>query len=150
MRLRFSLDLPEDFSHLGMVRRVSRDVLASYRVTQQDIDDIEVLIGELSTNAVRHARGGEFYRIEVELADDVASVTVTDHGAGFVRSDVAPPGELRPDDFEGAQRIGGLGLPLVESLADTVQFLPNQPHGTVVRAEKRLRHADALGSGGSS
>jgi anti-sigma regulatory factor (Ser/Thr protein kinase) len=78
-------------------------------------------------------------------------VTVTDRGGGFPAGPLAPPGTLRSpnpaipdlgreaaiDPFE--QRFGGWGLPLVHRLADRVEILPNSPHGTTVRAEKRLR-----------
>ena len=56
MDLRLSLNLPEDFSHLPMVRRVAREALASFGVAAQDVDDLEALVGELAANAVRHAR----------------------------------------------------------------------------------------------
>jgi len=128
MRSYISLFLPEALKHLSMVRRVSREMLDSFGVSLQDIDDIESLVGELTTNAARHARSS-FYRVEVELSETQAVVTVSDHGIGFQRSLLPGP--------EGRYR--GWGLPLVERLADRVEFLPSLPHGVIVRAEKLLR-----------
>jgi len=134
-----SLRLPEDLAHLGMVRRVSREMLSSFGVGPQDLDDIEFLVGELATNAARHAHSN-FYYVEIELLDDTAVVTVSDRGVGFQRGLVPPVGTFRPDASANGGRFGGWGLPLVEMLADNVEFLPSLPHGTTVRAEKRLNN----------
>jgi len=143
MDLRLSLNLPEDFSHLPMVRRVAREALASFGVAAQDVDDLEALVGELAANAVRHARAHESYQIEVTLCDHQATVTVTDQGVGFSREAVGEAGTERAGDRRGGdrgveERFGGWGLPLVEALADRVEYQTNAPRGTTVRAEKSL------------
>ncbi len=135
---RLSLDLPEDVAHLATVRHVAGDLLRSFAVSAQDIDDIKTLVGELATNAVRHAQSHGGYRLVLELTDDSAVLTVSDTGVGFARACVAAPGTLRPD-ANGDERVGGWGLPLVELLADHVEYVPQEPRGTTVRAQKRLR-----------
>jgi anti-sigma regulatory factor (Ser/Thr protein kinase) len=120
-----------------MVRRVTREVLASYHASGEDIDDVETLVGELVTNAVRHSRASH-YRVQLDLSGDRATVTVIDDGVGFSREETLPPGTTRTDP-SGEERIGGWGLPLIEMLADSVAFLPNEPHGTIVRASRQLR-----------
>ena len=137
MDIRMSLELPEDVAHVAMVRRVAREVLASYHASGDDIDDVETLVGELVTNAVRHSRA-RHYRVQLDLSGDCATVTVIDDGVGFVRDATPPPGTARID-FSGEERIGGWGLPLIEMLADSVEFLQNDPQGTVVRATRRLQ-----------
>ena len=72
MFTRLSLDLPEDFAHLPMVRHVVRSVLTSFAISQQDTDNVELLVGELTANAARHANSGLVYRVEVEIKDDLA------------------------------------------------------------------------------
>lgn len=138
MILRLSLDLPEDESLTGMVRHLSRTVLGSLHVSPKDIDDLEYVIGELSTNAVRHA-DDLTYSIELEMHPDRAIVTVIDRGKGFSFANVPPPGTLRVDE-SGAERMGGWGLPLVQMLADHVEFRRTNPHGTTVRVEKILHY----------
>jgi anti-sigma regulatory factor (Ser/Thr protein kinase) len=139
MDLRLSLDLPDDLAHVSMVRKVSREVLSSYQTTREDLDDVETLVGELVTNAVRHSQASQ-YRIQIDLSDNCVVITVIDDGVGFARDTVPAPGTARFDGA-GEERIGGWGLPLIEMLADDVQFLPNHPRGTTVRAEKRLHRA---------
>jgi anti-sigma regulatory factor (Ser/Thr protein kinase) len=138
MQFTLSLSLPEDLSHVALVRHISRDILSAFKVYPQDVDDIETLVGELATNAVCHAHGSVF-DVEITLSDHLAKVKVTDSGSGFVREDVLPPGTLRVHEGKG-DRIGGWGIPMVEMLADRVDYLPNHPQGTIVSVEKRLQH----------
>ncbi|MBC8104610.1 MAG: ATP-binding protein [Cytophagales bacterium] len=138
MILRLSLDLPEDESLTVMVRHLSRTLLETLHVASQDIDDLEYVIGELTANAVRHS-GDDFYTIGLDLYKDKAVVTVTDRGKGFLFEDLPLPGSSRPDEH-GEERFGGWGLPLVQKLADRVEFFRTEPQGTTVRAEKQLRY----------
>lgn len=138
MILRLSLDLPEDESLTSMVRHLSRSVLDTFHVSKKDIDDLEYVIGELSTNAVRHGEDLS-YTIDLELHPDRAVVTVVDKGKGFSFANVPLPGTARVDE-SGGERIGGWGLPLVRMLADKVEFFRTDPHGTTVRAEKILHY----------
>ena len=72
--------------------------------------DVQLLVSELVTNAVRHANlaDGDVIGLVVELADDSLRVEVHDPGGGFVPS--APsPDPARPS---------GWGLYLVAELAD--------------------------------
>ncbi len=142
MKILLSLQLPDDVAHIPMLRRISREALSSCSASGPDVDDLELLIGELAANAARHAHA-PYYRMDLELYDGLAVVTVTDTGSGFRRDAVPQPGTERVDDSlssDGLEvaRIGGWGLPMVETLADCVEYLPANPHGTVVRASKRF------------
>jgi anti-sigma regulatory factor (Ser/Thr protein kinase) len=138
MRLLLSVDLPAGLALLSKLRRTIRDALELCEVGAEDIDELELMIGELSANAACHSCAGEF-SVEVDLTGRKATITVTDNGEGFVRAAVAPQGTDRKDG-DGDVRVGGWGLPLVENFADQVVFLPTLPHGTTVRAVKSLRH----------
>jgi anti-sigma regulatory factor (Ser/Thr protein kinase) len=74
------------------------------------VRDVQLLVSELVTNAVRHANldEGDVIGLVVELADHALRVEVHDPGGGFVPS--APsPDPVRPS---------GWGLYLVAELAD--------------------------------
>jgi anti-sigma regulatory factor (Ser/Thr protein kinase) len=105
----------------------------------QDADDLETLLGELSSNVVRHANA-EKYHVSVDFLEGRFIVTVIDKGVGFSIGD-SVPATLRPDTLPGrtGERIGGLGLVMVHSIADNVQIQPSVPQGTTVRAEKRMK-----------
>ncbi len=138
--LSLAFDLPEAVQYIAHLRRTALCFLEGMGISRDDANDVELLLGELATNAVRHARGGS-YHVDLDFYEDRAVVTVLDNGVGFAQDQLPPPG-VRPFDLlhpGGDQRIGGFGLPLVHSIADKVEIQPNLPHGTVVRAEKRFR-----------
>jgi anti-sigma regulatory factor (Ser/Thr protein kinase) len=140
MRLHFSVDLPEEVALLSKLRRTVRDALTLCRVDPQDIDELELLVGELASNAACHSCT-ELYTVDLKVLDGKVITTVADTGTGFERAAVPQPGSLRVSNTgrDGNDRIGGFGLPLVELLADEVSFMPVHPQGTCVRAVKFLR-----------
>jgi anti-sigma regulatory factor (Ser/Thr protein kinase) len=102
------LELPGGAVTAATARRWVAAQLAQH-VSPADLLDIEVLVSELVTNAVRHGHAGEDESIVVHLAigAGVLRVEVCDQGPGFT-----PPAALRPRP-EG----GGHGLLLVERLS---------------------------------
>lgn len=136
MILRIVLDLPEDAAYVSMARHISRSVLEHMKVVPIITKDIEFMVGELASNAVRHAPDNG-YQVEMEYHAEQVFITVTDKGQGFSFADVPPPGTIREDTAE-EDRLGGWGLPMVQQLSDRLQFFRTDPHGTTVRAEKKL------------
>lgn len=72
--------------------------------------DMRLLVSELVTNCIRHARSteGDELELEVSVTGDLIHVCVTDDGPGF---EASPRG---PEDDPGS----GWGLFLVEQLSD--------------------------------
>jgi integral membrane sensor domain MASE1/anti-sigma regulatory factor (Ser/Thr protein kinase) len=79
-------------------------------LTTQVYSDLRLLVSELVTNSVRHARlrPGDRIRLRVELSDRVLRVEVSDPGEGF-GANIPEPSPREP---------GGWGLFLTEQLAD--------------------------------
>jgi integral membrane sensor domain MASE1/anti-sigma regulatory factor (Ser/Thr protein kinase) len=79
-------------------------------LTTQVYSDLRLLVSELVTNSVRHARlrPGDRIRLQVELSDRVLRVEVSDPGEGF-GANIPEPAPREP---------GGWGLFLTEQLAD--------------------------------
>lgn len=139
-------DMPETDTHIAPLRKAARDLLEGMSIPREDISDLEMVISELATNAIRHARSGGNYRVYIELTGSQATVTVIDNGVGFSPDAVPEPGTLRLDvrcdsaeDCSDKWRIGGYGLPLVHSLSDEVRIERKAPCGMIVQARKILR-----------
>ena len=79
-------------------------------LTPRAFSDLRLLVSELVTNSVRHARlePGDEIRLRVELANRLLRVEVSDPGAGFGASIPEPT----------PSGLGGWGLFLTERLAD--------------------------------
>lgn len=65
--------------------------------------DVNLIVSELVTNAVRHAGSTEKVRVRVKANDEKIRLEVVDDGPGF------PPATARGD---------GMGLTIIERLAD--------------------------------
>ena len=138
------LELPEDPTSAPLARLLGRNLLEHHAATQQDIDDVETLVGELCANVTRHAQSEEgYFRITLEHHGDHITLTVEDHGPGFDTQRILPVGSRRPD-ANGDERYGGFGLPLIQKLADEVRFEPRAPRGTRAYVQKRLQKEKAL------
>lgn len=141
MILKLTMDLPEDRDYLRLTRLLGRTLLEYLQADSRDMIDIELLLGELSSNVIRHASTCEGrFRVDLEYYADRVVVTVQDKGPGFSFKSVPTVGSVRPDKQAGGERIGGFGLQLVEALADRVEFHRTDPQGTTVRAEKHLHY----------
>lgn len=141
MILKVSLDLPDDGTYLRLARRIGHTLLDDMGVVEQDIADIEFIVGELCTNVVRHAQTldqGRFL-VTLEYHADKVAIIVEDKGAGLPFKDVREVGSPRLD-LDGSERLGGFGLNLVGKMADHIEFRRSDPHGTTVFAEKALHY----------
>ncbi len=130
------LQIPPRSDYLALVRRVVAaaagvdDVLADRRV-----DDLSLAVSEACANAIdaqRRAASTLPVEVAIELLPTGVVVTVRDHAGGFAVEEVDPlpaaddPGRLRHER--------GLGLPLMQSLAESVTFTPTDD-GTEVRLQ---------------
>ncbi len=152
MILKLTLDLPEERSYIKIMRLMGRTLLEHLKADEKEIDEVELVVGELCANVVRHAKSSERrYQVALEFYSDHVAIEVCDNGAGFDVAAVAPVGSDRPDEATGYARIGGYGLKLVELLSDRVEFQASDSSGMTVRAEKALHFAatppDANGGG---
>ncbi len=143
MILRLSLHLPEDVTYIRTTRVLSRCLLEDMKVNGPIIDDVEIIVGELCANVIRHAHSeAPHFLMTLEYYEAKVVITVADEGRGFKREDVLPVGSERSDGW-GGQRHGGYGLSLVESLADGIEFSTTDPRGTTVCVEKSLYYETA-------
>ena len=141
MILRLSLDLPEDGEFVRITRVLGRTLLEHLQVEEGDISDLELLVGELCTNVIRHADTvHERFRVILEYHADKVELIVEDTGRGFSFKDVPEAGTERPDTLGGGERFGGYGMSLVRALADRLEFHRTDPQGTTVRAEVALHY----------
>jgi anti-sigma regulatory factor (Ser/Thr protein kinase) len=120
-----SIDLPPERSAAAQARRFVREVCASWGLLPVVIDDIELLVSELVTNAVLHARSAA--RLTIEHLGDRVRVTVADSSA-------APP---RLRDY-GPEAATGRGVFLVDRLAREWGVEPDAGSGRSDGAGKRV------------
>jgi serine/threonine-protein kinase RsbW len=96
-----------------------------------EIEDIKLAVAEACTNAIQHANGSQWIDIKCEGTGGGLRISVRDHGHG------TRPEHIRSRDLEDEQ-AGGLGVFLIRSLMDDVQYEVHPDQGTLLVMVKRL------------
>jgi anti-sigma regulatory factor (Ser/Thr protein kinase) len=106
--VRYRLDLAQDADSPAAARRALGD-LADH-LPPRRLQDAQLLVSELVTNAIRHAglHDGDTITLSVEASDRALRIEVSDPGPGFA------PGAPEPD----MDHASGWGLYLVSELSD--------------------------------
>jgi anti-sigma regulatory factor (Ser/Thr protein kinase) len=139
MEISLDLRLPRDTASVPAARRLLDSSLAALGVDAAIRDDIELLLTEACTNAIRHAQHGEEYTVRVGILDEHCVIKVIDSGRGFGHGARAAGNDPDPEH--------GRGLLLMRTLADAVRFGTVHQHGALVSLEKHLHYRhDSLGS----
>ena len=99
------------------------------------LGDVKLALTEACTNSVRHAYadGDGLVEIVYELYADRLVVEVSDHGEGF-----EPPAEPSAALAEEELSEGGLGIAIIEALADEFEIGEATNGGSRLRFVKRL------------
>jgi serine/threonine-protein kinase RsbW len=119
--------LPAEPAVLPRVRAAVSRMMAD--AAADDLERVRLAVTEACANVVRHAYPGDpgVLDVAVRLDRKTATIEVRDSGIG-VGGRREPPGE----------HGGGLGLPLIDLLADRVDITPQRP-GTSVRMTFELQ-----------
>ncbi|GAA3809508.1 hypothetical protein GCM10022226_32300 [Sphaerisporangium flaviroseum] len=114
-------DLPNELAVVGKTRRLVRDVLIAW--TLSDLaDDVALVVGELLANAINY--GAPPIRLSLWAGADDLCLRITDHGP-----------ELPHQLHLGLEACHGRGLPIVEALTDDYGITPfRDTHGKTVWA----------------
>lgn len=139
------LVLPARRDYLALVRLVvSAAAATSSGLSGVRLDDLRLAVSEACANAIdaHHDLGttGPPLRIRCEIEADAVTVLVEDRGGGFDPAGlIALPGVADPGRL---QHERGLGVPLMRSLVDDVEFEATTS-GTIVRLRVRRQSASA-------
>jgi len=121
------LKLPARAENVAVIRHAFGGFAEALSVDEQTLADIKLAVTEACTNVVIHAyEDGEFGNLEVDASidDDRLTVVIRDNGRGIVP---------RPDS-PGL----GLGLPLIATLAESLELGKDPADHTEVRMTFRL------------
>jgi serine/threonine-protein kinase RsbW len=128
------LQIPARAEFVALVRLVVSSLASARRVLADDrIDDLKLAVSEACTNAIEaHGAVAVDERIVVRCqeADDRIEVSVDDRGEGFDPQTL--PEHPPVTDPQRLNFERGLGIPLIRTLVDEVDFQPSD-RGTSVR-----------------
>jgi len=118
-----SLALSSVPENLTLVRGMLSGVGDSLGMDPELLDDVKTAVSEAANNVVMHAYGGEVGPLCLDLYARTEGIeaVVRDQGHGL------------PDVGAVGDRMQGVGLPVIEALAERAEFLPGERGGTEVR-----------------
>jgi serine/threonine-protein kinase RsbW len=125
------LRIPSKAEWVGVARLAVAGIASRLQFSIEDIEDLKLAVAEACTNCIQHASGGESVAITCQIFPDKIKVTVEDKG-------IASAGDLAPKRL-GEPTVGGLGVFLIRSLMDDVEYELNPDAGTKLTMTKFLR-----------
>ncbi|MHB1533877.1 MAG: ATP-binding protein [Acidimicrobiales bacterium] len=133
MKLALELSIPASPEYIAIVRLVVSSLATARRnLADERIDDLKLAVSEACTNAIEAHRlsGADApVRVQVWEAAERLEIRIADRGPGFDPNSLpAHPPVTDPDRLNFER---GLGIPLIRSLVDEVDFSPNGPGTTV-------------------
>jgi anti-sigma regulatory factor (Ser/Thr protein kinase) len=125
---------------LAVVRAAVEKMCAQLGMDERSIGEMMLGVDEALTNVIRHAYEGQADRpIEIELSPcgseeeciDCLQVVIRDEGRSV------PAEQIRSRDLEDI-RPGGLGVHIMQTVMDHVDYTPRPDGGTVLTLRKNL------------
>jgi len=133
--IRLTIPAKPEYITLGRLALTGIARLRAEPLPPEVLGDLKLALTEACTNSVRHAYAGGEGLVEIvyELHADRLVVEVSDHGEGFEPAS----GPAEPLDGEELSE-GGLGIAIIEALADELEIGEGAAGGSRLRFVKRL------------
>ena len=129
------LEIPARPEYIALVRLVVASLASGRRILSDErIDDLKLAVSEACTNAIEAHTSIEVDErvvVRCEEGDDRFEVSIEDQGEGFDPSSL--PEHPPVTDPERLNFERGLGIPLIRTLVDEVEFASRGDSGTAVR-----------------
>ena len=133
--VRLTVPAKPEYITLGRLALAGLALLRPEQFSPEVLGDVKLALTEACTNSVRHAYGaqGGSVAITYELYQDRLVIEVVDEGEGF-----DPPTEASNALVEDELSEGGLGIAIIEALADEFEIRERAQGGSFLRFVKHL------------
>jgi len=125
------LRIPCKAEWVALARLSVAAVASRLHFSIDEIEDIKLAVAEACTNCIQHADGSQHIDIKCESIEDGLRISVRDQGRG------THPDHIRSREL-GDERVGGLGVFLIRSLMDHVDYDVHPDQGTLLVMTKHL------------
>ena len=122
MERRFTLQVPSSTENLAMIREFVVGVGGQAGLGESEIGKLELAVDEACANVIEHAYGHDLSKdvtVRASFDSDALRIAVIDEGQGF------DPGTVTDSELEELvqqRKSGGLGMRLIRTLMDEVQY----------------------------
>jgi anti-sigma regulatory factor (Ser/Thr protein kinase) len=136
---RFTLQVPSSTENLALIREFVVGVSSQSGLDESDLPELELAVDEACANVIEHAYEHDATKdvtVRVAFDDSELRISVIDEGRGF------DPGQFPDaplDQLLQRRKSGGLGMRLIRTLMDEVQYdnVPGQKNE--LHMTKRIR-----------
>ena len=127
------LSFPARAEYLILGRLALAGVARAVPIPEETLADLKLAVTEACGNVVRHAYNGTdgAVHLTIDAQADAITITVEDDGVGLTHDGAGVAGQ----DELGE---GGMGLAIIEAIADELEVTRAEPHGTVLVFRKSL------------
>ena len=122
LKKKYQLRIPSHAGNLEIIREFASRIARKVGFNEDDVNKIELAVDEACTNVIKHAYSYDSKQpinLVIKVDAEKLTVLITDHGKSF------DPKQLRPPDMKEyfvQMRVGGLGVYLMKTLMDEVEF----------------------------
>ena len=118
----YNLKIPSQKDNLEIIRNFISAIARKVGFKDEDVNKIELAVDEACTNVIRHAyEDDETQNIDIAIKIDFQklAIVVTDRGKSFNVEEIELPDM---DAYLAELRVGGLGIYLMKTLMDEVEY----------------------------
>lgn len=122
LKKKYQLRIPSHAGNLEIVRDFVSRIARKVGFNEDDVNKIELAVDEACTNVIKHAYGTDSKKlIDIAIKVDLEKLTVmiTDRGRGFNPKKLPQP-DMK--EYIAKMRVGGLGVYLMKTLMDEVEY----------------------------
>jgi anti-sigma regulatory factor (Ser/Thr protein kinase) len=105
-----------------MIREFVASVGTQAGLSPEEVAKLELAVDEACANVIEHAYGSDVTKevsVRATLDDQILEIFVIDSGVGFDPSSIE---QKELDKLVALRKSGGLGMRLIKSLMDTVEY----------------------------
>jgi serine/threonine-protein kinase RsbW len=139
----FQLHVPSSTENLSMIRDFVVGIGQRAGFSDSDVAKLELAVDEACANVNEHAYGSEStHEVTVKARVDAESVQIdiVDTGCGFDPKQIE---QVNLEQLISKRKTGGLGMRLIQSLMDEVQYHIGPGQKNELRMVKRLKKKDS-------
>ena len=118
----FSIHVPSSTENLAMIREFVASVGTQAGLSPGEVAKLELAVDEACANVIEHAYGSDVTKevsVRATLDDQILEIFVIDSGVGIDPSSIE---QKELDKLVALRKSGGLGMRLIKSLMDTVEY----------------------------
>jgi serine/threonine-protein kinase RsbW len=124
----FQLNVPSSTENLSMIRDFVGSIGVRAGMGPADLTKLELAVDEACANVIEHAYSSEpthAVTVKATVDDDTVQIDIVDTGRGFDPTKVE---QVELEKLIKSRKSGGLGMRLIQSLMDEVQYqiIPGQ------------------------